>query len=217
MSLDTRLLTHKDWVLRVSCPKVQPTRLMLLLHGWTGDENSMWIFTRKLSADDTLVSPRAPFSSGEGGYSWREVVPGSWGAPALGELEPAVQSLVQLVDEFRELEGIQDSRINLMGFSQGGAVVNSFALLYPDRVHRAAVLSGFIPGGAEELISAGRLKGIAFFVAHGSQDNLVPVEQAEQSVSALKRAGAVVTYCHSEVGHRVSTECLKSLEEFFSK
>jgi hypothetical protein len=46
---------------------------MLLIHGLTGDENSMWIFARNLSAEYWMIAPRAPHASqmAQGGYSWR--------------------------------------------------------------------------------------------------------------------------------------------------
>ena len=32
--------------------------VILLLHGWTGDENSMWIFASRLPDQAILISPR---------------------------------------------------------------------------------------------------------------------------------------------------------------
>ena len=60
------------------------------------------------------------------------------------------------------------------------------------------------------------LAGKHFFVAHGTQDNLVPVERARESIELLEQAGAQVTFCEAEVGHKVSADCLRGLESFFS-
>ena len=38
-------------------------RVSLLLHGWTGDENSMWVFSQAFPETDFLIAPRAPFQS----------------------------------------------------------------------------------------------------------------------------------------------------------
>ena len=61
MSLvDSQLTTFEDWTLRVRPGSGRDARVMLLLHGWTGDENSMWAFARDLPASAWLIAPRAP-------------------------------------------------------------------------------------------------------------------------------------------------------------
>ena len=59
------------------------------------------------------------------------------------------------------------------------------------------------------------MAGKPFFVAHGTQDKLVPVERARASIELLEQAGAQVTFCEAEVGHKVSLECLHGLEAFW--
>jgi len=41
------------------------------------------------------------------------------------------------------------------------------------------------------------------------------VERARESIELLERAGAQVIFCEAEVGHKVSADCLRSLEAFF--
>jgi phospholipase/carboxylesterase len=215
---NTHQLTYNGWSMRVRDAARQPARFMLLLHGWTGDENSMWIFTRKFPEDMWMAAPRAPHASREGGFSWRplnSVHENDWGLPTLSDLKPAADSLIHLVDDFSASIGVDAARFDVAGFSQGGALTNVLSLLYPQRVRRAAVLAGFLPTGADELISRRVLDGKQFFIAHGTQDQLVPVERAQQSIELLEIAGARVTFCEAEVGHKLSVECLRGLETFF--
>jgi len=72
-----------------------------------------------------------------------------------------------------------------------------------------------MPSGMDEIIVKKPLAGKQVFVAHGTQDNLVPIDRARASMSLLEQAGAQVTYCEAEVGHKVSAECLRALESFF--
>jgi phospholipase/carboxylesterase len=60
------------------------------------------------------------------------------------------------------------------------------------------------------------LEGKPFFVAHGTRDETVNVERARASIAILEQAGAIVTYCEDEVGHKVSANCLRALREFFT-
>jgi len=212
------LVSFQNWTLRVRPAKIKTPRLLLLLHGWTGDENSLWIFVRNFSEDYWIVAPRAPYLSGQParGYSWRRSPGHIEGLPGLDDFRPSVEDLISLMDAYSAENNLDASRFNVMGFSQGGALTNMIALLHPERIERAAVLAGFVPSGAEPLVQGRPLEGKSFFVAHGILDETVKIEYARQSVKLLESAGADVTFCEDEVGHKVSARCLHALEEFFT-
>lgn len=215
---NTHPLTYNDWNMRVRHASLEPARFMLLLHGWTGDENSMWIFTRKFPDDLWIAAPRGLHSSDQGGYSWRplhSLQDEDWGLPTLSDLKPAADALIRLVDDLSASVNVDADKFEVAGFSQGGALVNVLTLLYPQRIHKAAVLSGFMPDGADDLIDRRVLDGKQFFVAHGEQDELVPFERCQRSIELLEQAGAQVTFCDADVGHKLSVDCLRGLETFF--
>lgn len=214
---NTHQMTYNGWTMRVRHAAQEPARFMLLLHGWTGDENSMWVFARKFPADLWIAAPRAPHPAEGSGYSWRAIQPGSRGLPTLSDLKPAADSLIHLVDDVSASIGLDAEQFDVAGFSQGGALVNALTLLHPERIRRAAVLAGFMPGGVDDLLARHVLADKPIFVAHGTQDELVPLERAQQSIKLLQQAGARVTFCEAEVGHKVSADCLRSLETFFKK
>jgi phospholipase/carboxylesterase len=220
---NTHQMTYNGWTMRVHHATQEPARFMLLLHGWTGDENSMWVFTRKFPADMWIAAPRAPYAVESGGYSWRALQPGTlrhaqdnaWGLPTLSDLKPAADSLIRLVDDVSASISVDGSQFDVAGFSQGGALTNVLALLYPQRIRQAAVLAGFMPGGVDDFLARRVLVDKHFFVAHGIQDELVPLERARQSIELLEQAGAQVAFCEAEVGHKVSVDCLRGLEAFW--
>ena len=193
-----------------------PAHLLLLLHGWTGDENSMWVFTQHLPPNYWILAPRGPYPSSEGGYSWREVTPSSWGLASVEDLCPSVEALVKFVDDWAGSTSVDVTQFDVMGFSQGAALAYTLALLYPHRVRRLAALAGFIPSGGEVMTVRQPLAGKPVFVAHGTADKLVSVERARESVAILEKSGARVTLCEAEVGHKVGGECMRGLEKFFS-
>lgn len=215
---DTELIMFQNWTLRVRQANMKTARLLLLLHGWTGDENSLWVFVRNLSEDYWIVAPRAPYPSQQtsGGYSWRPLAAGSEGWPDLDDLRPAAAALLPLLDSYAAENMLDSRRFDVIGFSQGAALTNTLALLHPKRIRRAGILAGFLPAGSETLIQEQPLKGKSFFVAHGSLDETVKIEVARQSVKLLEMAGADVTFCEDEVGHKVSVRCLKALEAYFA-
>jgi phospholipase/carboxylesterase len=215
---NTHQMTYNGWTMRVRHATQSPARFMLLLHGWTGDEKSMWIFTGRFPADLWIAAPRALYSSKNGGYSWRPLHSAQdkdWGLPTLSDLRPAAEGLIRMVDEVSASVGVDATQFEVAGFSQGGALTNALALLYPRRIRKAAVLAGFMPAGVDDLLERRALAGKPFFVAHGTQDTLVPVERARASIELLEKGGAQVTFCESEVGHKLSADCLRGLENFF--
>jgi phospholipase/carboxylesterase len=215
---NTHQLTYNGWTMRVRHASQTPARFMLLLHGWTGDENSMWIFADRFPPDLWIAAPRAPHTSENGGYSWRllrSAQAQDRGLPTLSDLRPVAEGLIRLVDKLSVSVGVDAAQFEVAGFSQGGALTNVLALLYPQRIRKAAVLAGFMPSGAEDLLERRVLEGKQFFVAHGKQDKLVPFERAQASIELLEMGGAQVTFCEAEVGHKVSADCLRGLESFF--
>jgi phospholipase/carboxylesterase len=215
---NTHQMTYNGWTMRVRHAAQEPARFLLLLHGWTGDENSMWVFTSKFPVDMWIAAPRGPYPAKEGGYSWRPPPSAQdidRGLPTLPDLKPAADSLIRLVDEISVSIGVDADQFDVAGFSQGGALTNALALLYPQRIRKAAVLAGFMPGGVDDLVARRVLAGKPFFVAHGTQDKLVPLERVLGSIELLEKAGALVTFCEAEVGHKVSADCMRGLEAFF--
>lgn len=175
----------------------------------------MWVFAPALPETYWLLAPRAPHPTKPAGYSWRVLPPEGGDGPDMDDLRDSADHLIGLVDEYCAANGIPAETFDIMGFSQGAAVTSAVALLYPARIDKAAMLSGFIPRGAESLATGRPLEGKRFFIAHGTQDQTVNVAYARQSVQFLKGAGADVILCEDEVGHKVSTECMRGLAAFF--
>lgn len=216
---NTSLIEFQNWTLRIreSAGPAARSRLLLLIHGLTGDENSMWVFARNLSHDYWMVAPRAPYPAEPTGYSWRERFDSSeFGRPTLEQLRWSADGLMRLVDEYSASAGIDASTFDVMGFSQGASMCNVLAFLYPQRIRKTGILAGFVPSGLHELASQRPLQDKPFFVTHGTKDEMVSIERARESISILEQAGAKVTYCEDEVGHKVSVTCLRALQRFLS-
>lgn len=211
---DTELIPFQDWTLRVR-PGSAGTRVIVLLHGWTGDENSMWVFVRNFSKQYWMIAPRALHPAQPFGYTWRHTARVDSERPSLDDLHPAADVLIQLLDAYAVDNHFAFQEFDVLGFSQGAALANTLALLYPERIGRVGILAGFMPSGSGSYLNKATLKGKPFFVAHGTLDETVKIEQARQSVHLLTLAGADVTFCEDEVGHKLSAKCLRELERFF--
>ena len=208
-------ISIKNWTVRLRIPDtLGPHPVLVLLHGLTGDEKVMWIFADRFPKEYLILSPRGLFDSPLGGYSWR---------PEKTERLPVIEDFYNAVDALKDLLTKENfpsgifSTVSLAGFSQGAALAYAFALLNPGVVDRVMGLAGFLPDGVGELVEQQPLSGKSIFVAHGTRDELVPVWRARQAVELLTRAGAQVTYCEDDVGHKLSLGCFRGLESFFSR
>ena len=226
---NTELIEFENWTLRIRKTDHPSPRLLLMLHGFTGDENSMWVFARDLPTQYWIVAPRAPHVTEPSGYSWRPLQADDFGRPSLEQLRPAAEALIKLVDAYQLSAKLDTSlerrrrhperrrRIDVMGFSQGGAMSNLLAFLYTERIRKTGVLAGFVPSGLDELVAQRPLEGKPFFVAHGTKDETIPIDRARASIEILEQAGAQVTYCEDDVAHKVGLTCLRALRDFLAE
>ena len=214
---NTALIEFESWTLRVRKTDHLNPRLLLMIHGFTGDENSMWVFARDLPTQYWIVAPRAPHTTTPSGYSWRPLQADDHGQPSLEQLRPAAEALIKLVDAYQLSAKIETRIFDVIGFSQGAAMSNLLTFLYPQRIRKTGILAGFVPGKLDELVAKRPLAGKPFFVAHGTKDDMVPVDRARASIEILEQAGAQVTYCEDEVGHKVSLNCLRALRSFLAE
>lgn len=215
------LLTDRQWTVRVRRPAApaaaaELARVFLLIHGLTGDENIMWIFTRGLPKNAWILSPRAPIAWPKGGYSW--VNRSQEELPALNDFVNVAHQLHEAFERWLSITNAPRSSFDVMGFSQGAGLAYTLAALYPQRVSRVIALAGFLP--RDESAADGEpgryrsLKEKPVYIAHGTRDETVPVQLAREAVDTLQAAGARVTYCESDVGHKLGADCLRGLDKF---
>lgn len=190
---------------------------ILMLHGLTGDESSMWVFANRIGADSVVIAPRAPFkATGEGltGYSWVDLPGEVW--PTFRDFFPAVEWLaVFLEDLSKEYPGINHLSLKIFGFSQGGAMSFVYSMLHRAAVSKVGLLSSFIPDNSEGFIKAEKGQGLPrFFLGHGEQDNIVPAAMAQDAYQALTQRGYSVQLCLTDVGHRLGADCFSAFRRF---
>ena len=214
MSSESSIEKFGAWTLRVR--PGHGKQILLLLHGWTGDENSMSVLMRGIPDKYWLLAPRGVYTASPSGYSWQTPVsPGS--RSSIESYRNSVESLLGFLDLWKTENELNIATVDIMGFSQGGALAFSIGALKPDRVNKVIILSGFAPKGIEEYLQPEIFLGKEFFVAHGAKDEIVPISKAFEIVNYLKGTGAELVFCQSDSGHKVSASCFNSLLQFINK
>lgn len=169
----------------------KPDALIVLLHGYGSngaDLISLAPYWQKLLPGAAFVSPNAvePVPQAPGGYQW---FPISNLDPML--MEQGARTAAQSVDRFldRELErqGLDESRLALVGFSQGTMMALHVGLRRAKAPAAVLGFSGVLVGG-RRLKDEMKAKPPVLLI-HGDRDPTIPVAAMFDSAEALSAAG----------------------------
>jgi phospholipase/carboxylesterase len=111
--------------------------------------------------------------------------------------------------------GVDDARIVLAGFSQGGAVALYTGLRYPKRIAGIVALSTYlISASALASESSAANRDVPIFMAHGAYDDIIPLRRAEQSKDLLVKSGYPVEWKTYPMPHSVCPEEIGHISQF---
>jgi phospholipase/carboxylesterase len=131
-----------------------------------------------------------------------EALEGNRRADEAGILESA--AAVRKLIERENARGIPTSRIVLAGFSQGGAMAYTVGLSHAEPLAGIVALSAYIPAPAlleASLAAANRTTPL--FAAHGTDDDILPVEMGEFARTMLENLGFDVEWHVYPMPHSV--------------
>lgn len=186
---------------------------VIWLHGLGADGHDFEPVVPELGLPPTLrlrfVFPHAPVQpvTINGGFAmraWYDIYnDGRQDAAGIRASQTRVEALV----EREKGRSVATVRIVLAGFSQGGAIALHTGLRYPERLSGILALSTYLPLAdtlAAEAHPANR--EVPIFMAHGTQDPLIPLARARASRDALQTLGYQVEWHEYAMPHSVCPE-----------
>jgi phospholipase/carboxylesterase len=193
-----------------------PSASIIVLHGLGADGHDFVPIAQELRLQAAgpvrFVFPHAPvrpvtINGGAVMRAWYDVIGNDMDRREdETSLRAAIPDVAALIDRERE-RGIAASRIVLMGFSQGCAMTLLTGLRYPERLAGLVGLSGYLPLArslAAERSDANQLAPI--FIAHGTQDPVIPLDAAERSRDVLRSLGYDVQWHAYPMPHSVCAQ-----------
>lgn len=125
-----------------------------------------------------------------------------------------VETLIKRENE----RGVPDARIVLAGFSQGGAIALAAGLRRSEPLAGLVGLSTYLPAAnkAAEFLAEGATEQ-PLFMAHGTQDPVVPFAAGEHSAALLKMLGFAVDWHAYPMAHQVCAEEIADLGSWLSR
>ncbi len=200
---------------------------IIWLHGLGADGHDFEPIVPELGLPDQLavrfVFPHAPYRpvTINAGYvmrAWYDIVAFNRDvqedAAGIRESERILQGLIR-----REMErGVTTDRIVLAGFSQGGAIALYTGLRFPQRLAGILALSTYLPlAAALEAEVSSANTSVPIFMAHGTDDPIVPFAMAQSSYKRLKGYNANVEFHTYPMQHSVAQEEIRDIGRWLER
>ncbi len=196
------------------------TPILFMLHGYGSNEEDLFSFVPTLPEDWIVVSFRAPKDSNYGGYAWFDI---NFNDPHNfideNEGNETVKLVMENIMSVSNRYGLINNPTHLCGFSQGGMIVYSLALQYPELFNKIACLSSFPEEKMLKNIVKDKKKyeKLRFFVSHGTDDAMIPLEWAKKGAELLYDLSAYFSFREYMNGHGVNQKNYLDLMDFFKK
>jgi phospholipase/carboxylesterase len=181
-----------------------PTFSIIWMHGLGADGHDFEPLVPELLDDGMpvmrFVFPHAPvrpvtINNGYQMRAWYDIIGiDRRSAEDFAGISASAKAIDELIKRENE-RGIATSRIVVAGFSQGGAMALHIATRYPETLAGVIALSCYLPQ-SRELATARHAANqqTPIFMAHGTQDPVVPYPLGDESHQLLKAAGYPVEW-----------------------
>ena len=181
---------------------------IILLHGLGANEEDLLGLSSSLDERFLIISVRAPFPSQfSGGYTWYDI--GEVGRPEPAKFTISYSKLSQFVDDALRGYPVNPEHLYLLGFSMGSVMAYALSLTRPSLFRGVVANSGYLAEGTHLSYQWDQLDNVNFFVAHGTQDPVIPVTMARHAKEQLENAHARLDYREYPMAHQISEESLQ--------
>lgn len=182
--------------------------LVILVHGRAGNFDVMWAFRRVLPDNVNVVAPQAHLPD-TGGYSWWEI--GGSKEQMREDAQHAAKLFVDFISSFLQQSALTPSKIILVGFSQGGALISLVVQQAMLAVDGAALLASFAIKISNATVSC------PIFIAHGANDEIITLSQSEATRDHFLSCGAQVEHVVDDVGHKIGVNGMRELKSWIER
>lgn len=196
-----------------------PHPTVLALHGWGASAmDLLGLAPMLLGGQLQVICPQGPLTvplgGGASGYGWFPLA--GVGQPATEDaIVRAAADVRSFIDSACERYAIDERKLVLLGFSQGGVLAYRLALDDPARFAGLAALSSWLPPAiARGFTAHGAHESLPTLVQHGTADEVIAVARARQSAESLRALRVPVTYREYAMGHEINAESFGDLSKW---
>lgn len=203
------------YVVRQPKISVENPSLLVLVHGYGSNELDLFSFAEELPDELLIVSLRAPYDMGYGGYAWYAINLDASNNKFsdLNQARISLTKISEVINDLQEIYHTNQEKTFLLGFSQGAILSYALSFSYPNQVQHVVALSGYIN---EDLMPSTVDTNIAtdYYISHGTVDQVLPVEWARKAPHILNTYGLQNEYSEYPVGHGVAPQNFYSFKKW---
>ena len=192
-----------------------PAASVIWLHGLGADGRDFVPIVGELELPPKsirFIFPHAPMrpvtiNNGMVMRAWYDIVGGDLTRREDERGVRASQALAEALVARERERGVPAAGIVLAGFSQGGAIALQTGLRHPERLAGIMALSTYVPIAASLAAEAHPgSRDVPIFMAHGTQDPIIPIDRARRSRELLGELGYAVEWHEYPMPHSVSPQ-----------
>ena len=189
-----------------------PKKVIITLHGWTGDISSMEPVANAWGLDDVKwVLVQAPYIATNGGFSWFD------GNEDIGwKYQDSFDILSKLISELND-QGYPNHAIYILGFSQGACLSMEFMIRQTFSLCGIIPIAGFIrykKRFKQDILNESRNTRV--LLIHGDKDEVILPEQSQISFELLEGAGFDTQLHIISARHKVPLQAKILIENFIN-
>jgi phospholipase/carboxylesterase len=195
-----------------------PFPAIIAFHGWGANAFDLLGLAPYVGNGGFLMlCPQGPMEvplGGAVGYGWYPISAGG-ARPADTDVEASVEAAIAFLDEAVARYPIDQRKLALLGFSQGGVMAYNLALRQPRRCAALVGMSTWFPSElAGKIGDQDALQQLPTLIQHGSSDPAIDVARARESVETLRSLKLPLTYREYDCGHEINAQGLRDLSTF---
>ena len=189
-----------------------PGKVLIALHGWTGNVSSMEPVVNAWKIDDVKwVLAQAPYIATNGGFTWFD------GNEDIGwKYQDSFDILSKLISELND-QGFPNHAIYILGFSQGACLSMEFMIRQRFSLGGIIPIAGFIrykERFKQDVLNESRNTRV--LLLHGDKDEVILPEQSQISFELLKGAGFETQLHILAARHKVPLQAKNLIENFIN-
>ena len=190
--------------------------LVILMHGYGSNMSDLAPLVPMISREGYLFAfPNAPirldFGMGMVGYAWSAPLDADF------DQDGRAESLLEgFVDDVTTRYGIEEGRVVIGGFSQGGMMAFRHGLRHADRFPGIVALSSRLPPQDRPSEAGDTTLSQRVFVAHGAIDDVIHVQEGRSAHDVLSRSGYPAEYHEYEMAHQITHEVIADLSAWLT-
>jgi phospholipase/carboxylesterase len=198
---------------------LQPTNqsIIILIHGFGSNEQDLISLAPSIAGNHVFVSVRGPVTINPNQFAWFNVQFN--GSQRIIDSEQAQSSGKLLIEFINQISQEFDTdNVTLLGFSQGAMMSYDIVFSGPNLINKVIALGGRILDQTKaKAILKTELKTPNVLIAHGNQDQTVPIYfagDAEEFLSSLNIKNVLKTY---PIGHTISQAQIDDITNFINQ